>query len=182
MANIINTHIIIESDNPKVFQFLLKWFDGVTYDEYTKTMFIFDKLYGKDAYDRTNYTDKIGAKWCYPVDWDLTEDSDYGSINFESAWYPPTEAFEELTKQLHEIDNDVMMSYEWEDENIWNTHGGGAGYKGEFKHLDGCMKEDTFGEEPEWGDGGYDEYNEKVNDTLYESKTNLRLESIDEVR
>ena len=47
-------------------------------------MFIFDKLYGKDTYDRTNYTDKIGSKWCYPTDWDLTEDSDYGSINFES--------------------------------------------------------------------------------------------------
>ena len=173
MANIINTQIQIESDNPKVFQFLLKWFEGVTYSEYTDTMFIFNKLYGEGKYDRTDYVDKIGTKWCYPTDWDLTEDSDYGSINFESAWYPPIEAFEELTKQLHQIDNEVMMSYEWEDENIWNTHGGGAGYKGNFEHLDGCMDEDSFGEEPDWEDETYDEWSENVRDSLYESKSTL---------
>ena len=184
MANIINTHIIIESENPKVFEFLLKWFDGVEYKDYSNTMFIYDNLYGpgKDSYDRTNYTDKIGAKWCYPVDWDLSEDSDYGSINFESAWYPPIQMFEELTKQLHEIDNDVMMSYDWEDENIWNTHGGGAGYKGKFEHLDGDLDEYNIGEEPDWDDEGYDDWNERVRDSLYESKSTLMNRAKDEVR
>ena len=70
MANIINTQIQIESDNPKVFQFLLKWFEGVEYKEYTDTMFIFNKLYSEGKYDRTDYVDKIGTKWCYPTDWD----------------------------------------------------------------------------------------------------------------
>ena len=180
MANIINTRIEIESDNPKVFEFLTKWFEGIEHKDMYETMFLYNKLYGDVPYDRTDYVDKIGAKWCYMVDTDLADS--YGSINLESGWYPPIQAFEELTKQLHQIDNDVVMSYEFEDENIYNKHGGGAGYRGKFKHLDGNLDGDWFGEEPDWDDSEkYEEWYEKVRDSLDESKSTLMNKSKDEV-
>jgi hypothetical protein len=180
MANIVNTHFKIDSMNKEASTFLTALLGGESYKEWHDTMWFFNKLYGDKKYDRTDYIDKMGAKWCYITEIELGDD--YCVINLESAWYPPIEALEELTKILHQFDNDILMTYQFEDENIWGTHGGGAGTKGKFARNESELDEDKFGEEPDWEDSDkYEDWNESVRDGLDNLQADCITDAIDEL-
>ena len=180
MANIVNTHFVLDGMNKEASNFLEKLFVEATSKELYDTMWFFNKLYGEGKYDRTDYVDKMGAKWVYITDVDLGDG--YCSINLESAWYAPIQAIEQLTKLIHEFDNDILITYQWEDENTWGTHGGGAGTKGKFVHNEDELDEDDFGEEPDWEDyEEYDEWNEKVREATWELQSNCIEEAKEEL-
>ena len=68
-----------------------------------------------------------------------------------------------------EFDNDILITYQWEDENTWGTHGGGAGTKGKFVHNEDELDEDDFGEEPDWENSEeYDVNNQVAMPCLYQ--------------
>ena len=110
MANIVNTHFVLDGMNKEASNFLEKLFVETTSKELYDTMWFFNKLYGEGKYDRTDYVDKMGAKWVYITDVDLGDG--YCSINLESAWYAPIQAIEQLTKLIHEFDNDILITYQ----------------------------------------------------------------------
>lgn len=130
MANHVTTTVEVISENPQVFQKLMDWFDGKDYKELGDTMFLYNLLYpNSDEYDRSEYTDRMGAKWAYIEEVEV--DNEYFVMNTTSAWYYIEGAIEQMGSILNEIDDDVLLKFTFEDESL-DPIGGGAWYKGEL--------------------------------------------------
>ena len=136
MANSVYTYIEVESDEPKVFQKLQSMFpESDDWRTQCDGMFLYRKLYEADAeYDRTEFTDRMGAKWCHIEEVDASDD--YFYMNTESAWYYCEGAIEQLHSILSEIDEKVWVKFTFDDESPSQPLGGGAVYMGELAMND----------------------------------------------
>ena len=127
MANHVSTTLTVESENPKVFKQLQKWFLDKPYKELSDTLFLYHTLYGDHPVeDWGRYIDRMGAKWVYIEEEE--SDGDYFRMNILSAWYFPKEAIERLGELLSGIDPDVLLKFTFEDEGL-NPIGGGAWHR-----------------------------------------------------
>ena len=130
MANHVTTTIEVVSENNNVYKKLSEWFDGKTWEELSNTMFLYETLFPElGEYDRTEYTDAMGAKWAYVED--VTCDDTYFVMHTTSAWYFIEGGIERMGELLNQIDDDVLIKFTFEDESL-DPIGGGAWYKGEM--------------------------------------------------
>mgnify|MGYP001169431336 CR=1 FL=1 len=171
MANHVMTWIEVDSDNPDVYEKLNEMFpESDDWETKGQTMYLFDKLYGEGTeYDRSDYTEAIGAKWCYVEEADGME----GIIHTTSAWYYPSDAIEQLHHILSKIDEKVLVKFTYEDES-YNPVGGGAVYMGELYAEEGDMEypdEDNFDSEEEY-DTAVDHFYDYVSDCKDEHQQN----------
>ena len=74
MANHVYTYIEVESENPKVFKKLQEMFpESDDWKTQSDGMYLYNKLYGKGEYDRSEFTELMGAKWCHIEDVEADE-------------------------------------------------------------------------------------------------------------
>lgn len=161
MANHVTTTVEVVSENPQVFQKLMDWFDSKDYKELGDTMFLYNILYPEAAgtYDRSEYTERIGAKWAYVEDVECGED--YFQMHTTSAWYFIEGAIDKMGQILNEIDENVLLKFTFEDESL-DPIGGGAWYNGDMD-----FEEDTI-EWPDEDELTEEEYDNEM-DSLYEN-------------
>ena len=135
MANSVYTYIEVESENPKVFKKLQEMFpESDDWRTQSGGMYLHDKLYGAYEYDRTEFTDRMGAKWCHIEE--VETDEEYFTLSTESAWYYCEGAIEQLHSILSEIDEKVWVKFTFDDESPSQPLGGGAVYMGELAMND----------------------------------------------
>tara|TARA_S200002703_G_scaffold145744_1_gene140303 strand:+ start:743 stop:1306 length:564 start_codon:yes stop_codon:yes gene_type:complete len=162
MANHVYTYIEVESENPKVFKKLQEMFpESDDWETQSDGMYLYNKLYGEAEYDRSEFTDRMGAKWCYVEDIEVGDD--YFCMNTTSAWYYSEGAIEQLHHILSEIDKKVWVKFTFDDESPSQPLGGGAVYMGELSVEDeefDAPNEDDFDTE-ELFDEAMDRYWEK---------------------
>ena len=171
MANHVYTYIEVESENPKVFKKLQEMFPET--DDWRTTnggMYLHDKLYGPSEYDRSEFSDRMGAKWCHIEE--VETDDEYFYICTESAWYYCEGAIEQLHSILSEIDKKVWVKFTFDDESPSQPLGGGAVYMGELSVEDEVF--DSPDEEDFDTTEEYDEANELYWEEQVEKKTDLR--------
>jgi hypothetical protein len=133
MANHVSTWIEVQSDNKEVYQKMVDMFDGTNYDEWGDTMWWYRKLYNLDdeaEYDRGEYSDRMGTKWCYLEDVEVGDE--YCQLTTLSAWDYPQEGIKQLWNILSEIDKDVFIKFTFEDESL-DPVGGGGIFRDEFE-------------------------------------------------
>jgi len=176
MANHVYTYIEVESENPKVFKKLQEMFPEE--DDWRTTnggMYLHDKLYGPSEYDRTEFSERMGAKWCHIEE--VETDEEYFTLSTESAWYYCEGAIEQLHHILSEIDEKVWVKFTFDDESSSQPLGGGAVYMGEL------AVEDAVFESPDEEDfdieGAWDEAYENYWELQVEKKTELQQKAID---
>ena len=173
MANHVSTWIEVTSDNNEVYQKMIDMFRGASWEDQQQTMWWYKKLYNLDEsveYDRGEYTEDMGAKWCY-IDDSQIED-EYCEINTTSAWSWPKEAIEQLWNVLSEVDEDVEVSFTFEDEGL-NFIGGGCMWRGEMVDY----SEDWSDKIPNEEDEDYDEKWESLWDNVADAKDELMVEA-----
>lgn len=176
MANHVSTWIEVSSDNDAVFTRLKEMMGDPTYKELMDTMWLYNILYGEGEYDREIYTDRMSAKWCYVDELELDETS--FEMRTTSAWYFPEQAIRQIQYLLKDVDEDVCVSFTYEDESL-DPIGGGACYKGELIVYEESVEypdEDSFDTEEE-----YDQAVEKMWDGVYETCTSLKNEAMVDV-
>ena len=176
MANHVSTLIEVSSDNNAVFTRLKEMMGDPTYNEMADSMWLHNILYGEGEYDRETYTDRMGAKWCY-VD-ELDVEDDFFEMRTTSAWYFPEHAIKQLQYLLKEVDEDVCVSFTFEDESL-DPIGGGACYRGEFVAYQdsvGYPDEDDYEDEE-----AYEIAVEEMWDNVYETCSELKEEALAEV-
>jgi hypothetical protein len=176
MANHVYTYIEVESENPKVFEKLESMFPESD-DWRTKSsgMYLHDKLYSPSEYDRTEFSERMGAKWCHIEE--VETDDEYFSLSTESAWYYCEGAIEQLHHILSEIDKKVWVKFTFDDESSSQPIGGGAVYMGEL-----CMNDDIFDQPEEEDFKTEEEYSLALEDyweLQVEKKTDLRDNAIE---
>jgi len=176
MANHVYTYIEVESENPKVFEKLESMFPEDD-DWRTKSggMYLHDKLYGPSEYDRTEFSERMGAKWCHIEE--VETDEEFFTLSTESAWYYCEGVVEQLHSILSEIDEKVWVKFTFDDESSSQPLGGGAVYMGELS-----MHDEVFNE-PEEEDfdttEAYEESMENYWELQVEKRTDLRDKSIE---
>ena len=183
MANHVQTHIVVKSDNPQVYQKLMDMFDNTTWKDWENTMFIYNLVTGNedDEYDREEYIERIGAKWAYIDEVDIEKDD--ATIDITSAWDYVEGFIYELSYMLSQIDPKVIIEFDYEDESM-NPVGGGAIYKEDLISFE----TERFGEWPDENDDDYDllvdEHYEKIwhqkEEFIKEAKYELKEEPIEE--
>ena len=179
MANHVYTYIEVESENPKVFKKLQEMFpESDDWKTQSDGMYLYNKLYGYGntlEYDRSEFTEQMGAKWCHIEE--VETDEEYFTLSTESAWYYCEGAIEQLHYILSEIDEKVWVKFTFDDESSSQPLGGGAVYMGELCMNDDVFDspdEDDFDTTEEW-DAAYETYWEEQ----VEKKTDLRDSAID---
>ena len=177
MANHVTTWIEVQSDKEEVYQSLVDMFRGSTYNEHGDTMWWYRKLYNLDEnaeYDRGDYTDRMGAKWCY-ID-DVAPDEMFFEMTTTSAWDFCDGAIMQLHSILSEIDEDVLIRFTYEDESL-SPIGGGGVFRGEMEHY----SEDWSEKWPDPEDEDYDEKYDSIWDSVYDTKSELMIEACDDL-
>ena len=176
MANHVYTYIEVESENPKVFEKLNEMFPESD-DWKTKSggMYLHNKLYGEAEYDRSEFTEQMGAKWCYIEEMDSDEESFWMSTT--SAWYYCEGAIEQLHHILSKIDEKVWVKFTFDDESPSQPLGGGAVYMGEL-----CCEQEEF-DSPDEDDFDTEELFDEAMDRYWEEqvekKTDLQQSAIE---
>lgn len=113
MAN-TNTTIIQITSTKEVIDFLWNTFENMNDGRYPNekdTPHIVD-VFGADA---ELFIDKVGSKWINICDYYSDDDTEF-VINFESAWYPPSDLLKEMHRQLVSMDSDVIFTARYWDE------------------------------------------------------------------
>ena len=160
MANHVTTWMVVDQASPAVYQKLKEMFGDATNWEAWDSMKFYETLYPEHAgedYSREEFTNRMGAKWCYVEEADCGDD--YFTMTTISAWSWSHAAFQRLHKILNAIDDeDVIMTATYEDEG-YNFVGGAA-----IKNTDDLYDydDDTL----EWPE---DSDNEEVMNDFYES-------------
>jgi len=180
MANEVRTYIEVKSDNNDVFKKLQALLGDADYNEMGHTMWLYNRLYDfpndNEDYDRGDYTEKMGAKWCW------LDDIDRGDENFTmttvSAWYFCEGAIRRLQEILQEVDKEVCVAFTYEDESL-DPIGGGACYKGEMIIHEETLEWPNYDDYEEEGD--YDEALEEMYDNLFDICDRLKNHAIVEV-
>lgn len=176
MANSVYTYIEVESENPKVFKKLQEMFpESDDWRTQSGGMYLYNKLYGEGEYDRSEFTEQMGAKWCHIEE--VETDEEYFTLSTESAWYYCEGAIEQLHHILSKIDKKVWVKFTFDDESSSQPLGGGAVYMGELCMNDDVFDspdEDDFDTTEEW-DAAYETYWEEQ----VEKKTDLRDDAIE---
>lgn len=171
MANHVYTYVEVESENPNVFKKLQEMFpESDDWKTQSGGMYLHDKLYGPNEYDRSEFCDRMGAKWCYIEEVDASDD--YFYMNTTSAWYYCEGAIEQLHSILSEIDKKVWVKFTFDDESPSQPLGGGAVYMGELSVEDEVF--DSPDEEDFDTTKAYDEANELYWEEQVDKKTDLR--------
>lgn len=173
MANHVTTWIQVHEGNPQVFKKLKEMFtlpEGKW--DYSEEINFHNLLWPgheDEDYDRTTFTERMGAKWCYIEDVSCLEDDEF-EMTTTSAWSWSSGAFERLFEILKEIDNDVVLTATYEDEG-YNFVGGAA-----ISKLEGLYdyQDDTL----ECEDWENDEAMEKFYDLASESMASCRDEAL----
>ena len=127
MANHVHTHINIRFDDSEAlrkFTFDIleydKWMsgklDGQTYwERISKLQSEYFKIICPDVEEtRSDYIDKLGAKWISFEDIDF--DDDEMTLTITSAWSPAFGLFERIYKHIAQIDPEASLLITWEDE------------------------------------------------------------------
>jgi hypothetical protein len=127
MANHVHTHINIRFDDSEAlrkFTFDIleydKWMsgklDGQTYwERISKLQSEYFKIICPDVEEtRSDYIDKLGAKWISFEDIDF--DDDEMTLTITSAWSPAFGLFERIYKHVAQIDPEASLVITWEDE------------------------------------------------------------------
>lgn len=127
MANHVHTHINIRFDDSEALrQFTFdileydKWMsgklDGQTYwERISKLQSEYFKIICPDVEEtRSDYIDKLGAKWISFEDIDF--DDDEMTLTITSAWSPAFGLFERIYKHVAQIDPEASLVITWEDE------------------------------------------------------------------
>lgn len=127
MANHVTTWIEVEKASPKVFKKLKEMFETANNWDTWDSIRFHNTLYPEhtsDEYSREDFTNRMGAKWCYVEDVDCYDDS--FNMTTVSAWSWCDAAFKQLHKILNEVDDeDVILTATYEDEG-YNFVGGAA--------------------------------------------------------
>ena len=113
MAN-INTTLLRVVASKEAIDFLYEKFENMNDGKYPNekdTPHIVD-VFGADA---ELFIDKVGSKWITIQDYYANSDTEFG-VNFESAWYPPSDLLKEMHRQLVAIDPDVIFTARYWDE------------------------------------------------------------------
>ena len=176
MANHVTTWIEVQSDKEEVYQSLVEMFRGSTYKEHGDTMWWYKKLYpdALDDYERSIYTERMGAKWCY-ID-DVAPDEMFFEMTTTSAWDFCDGAIMQLHSILSEIDEDVLIRFTYEDESL-SPIGGGGVFRGEMEHY----SEDWSDKWPTFEDEDYDEKYDEMWDLVGDAKNELMSEACDDL-
>lgn len=160
MANHVTTWMVVDQASPAVYQRLKEMFKDATSWESFDSMKFYEILYPEYAgedYSREEFTNRMGAKWCYVEEVDCDDDS--FTMTTISAWSWSHAAFQRLHKILNEIDDeDVIMTATYEDEG-YNFVGGAA-----IKNTDDLYDYDD--ETLEWPEDAWE--NDEVMDAFYE--------------
>ena len=176
MANHVYTYVEVESENSKVFKKLKEMFpESDTWEQWKHGMYLHNKLYGEGEYDRSEFTDRMGAKWAYVEE--IESEDDYFTLSTESAWYYIEGAIEQLHSILSEIDEKVWVKFTFEDESPSQPLGGGAVYMGEL-----CCNDEVFDspdEEDYDTEEEHDEAMERYWEEQVEKKSDLQQDAID---
>lgn len=178
MANHVSTWIDVQSDKQEVFQKMEDMFRGSNYKDHGDTMWLYRKLYDLDEsaeYDRGDYTEAMGAKWCYIED--VTIENDFFEASLTSAWDYPRYAIEQLWNILSEVDEEVSISFTFEDEGL-NFIGGGCIWRGELMDT----AEDWSERWPDIESDDYDEKYDELWDLVGDAKSQMMHDMISEVR
>ena len=113
MANVNRTDVRIEASKEAI-DFLWEKFENCNDGRYPNegdTPHIVD-IFGADA---ELFIDKVGSKWISIFDYYVSNDTEF-NVNFESAWYPPSDLLKEMHRQLIEIDPDTIFTTRYWDE------------------------------------------------------------------
>jgi len=113
MAN-TNTTIVTINASKEAIDFLYEKFENMNDGRYPnegETPHIAD-VFGADA---ELFIDKVGSKWISICDYYTNSDTEF-VVNFESAWYPPSDLLKEMHRQLIEIDSDTTFTARYWDE------------------------------------------------------------------
>ena len=180
MANEVRTYIEVKSDKNETFKKLQELLGDADYKEMGHTMWLYNRLYDfpndNEDYDRGDYTEKIGAKWCW------LDDIDQGDENFTmttvSAWYYCEGAIRRLQEILQEVDEEVCIAFTYEDESL-DPIGGGACYKGELFTYEDSLEWPNYDDYEEESD--YDSALEEMYDSVYQICEELKNEAMVDV-
>lgn len=175
MANHVTTWIEVQSDKEEVYQSLVDMFRGSSYEEHGNTMWWYKKLYpdALDDYERSIYTERMGAKWCY-VD-EVSTDEMFFEMTTTSAWDFCDGAIMQLHNILSQIDEDVLIRFTYEDESLHPVGGGGV-FRGEMEHYSEDLSHLWEQEQDENGD-----YADDMWDKVYDTKNELMIEACDDL-
>jgi len=180
MANEVRTFIEVKSDNNETFKKLQEFLGGADYSEMGHTMWLYNRLYDfpndNEDYDRGDYTEKMGAKWCW-VD-DIDRGDEYFTMTTVSAWYYCEGAIRRLQEILQEVDEDVCIAFTYEDESM-DPIGGGACYKGELITYEDSLEWPNYDDYEEEED--YDSALEEMYDNVYQICEGLKNEAMVDV-
>jgi len=180
MSNEVRTYIEVKSDNNDVFKKLQSLLGDADYKEMGHTMWLYNRLYDfpndNEEYDRGDYTERMGAKWCW------LDDIDRGDENFTmttvSAWYYCEGAIRRLQEILQEVDEEVCIAFTYEDESL-DPIGGGACYKGELFTYEDSLEWPNYDDYEEESD--YDSALEEMYDSVYQICEELKNEAMVDV-
>ena len=180
MANEVRTYIEVKSDKNETFKKLQELLGDADYSEMGHTMWLYNRLYDfpndNEDYDRGDYTEKMGAKWCY-VD-DMDADEGVFTMTTVSAWYYCEGAIRRLQEILHEVDEEVCIAFTYEDESM-DPIGGGACYKGELFTYEDSLEWPNYDDYEEESD--YDSALEEMYDSVYQICEELKNEAMVDV-
>ena len=176
MANEVRTYIEVNSDNNETFKKLQALFADADYKTMSETDWLYHRLYGEKEYNREVYTEEMGAKWCYVDDLETLPDEFH--ITTVSAWYYCEGAIQRLQEILQEVDEDVCISFTFEDESL-DPIGGGACYKGELIVYDDALEYPDYDDYEEEED--YDTALEEMYDNVYTICEELKNEAMVDV-
>ena len=113
MANVNRTDVRIKASKEAI-DFLWEKFENCNDGRYPNegdTPHLVD-IFGADA---ELFIDKVGSKWISIFDYYANSDTEF-NVNFESAWYPPSDLLKEMHRQLIEIDPDTIFTVRYWDE------------------------------------------------------------------
>jgi hypothetical protein len=180
MANEVRTYIEVKSDNNDVFKKLQALLGDADYSEMGHTMWLYNRLYDfpndNEDYDRGDYTEKMGAKWCW-ID-DIDRGDEHFTMTTVSAWYYCEGAIRRLQEILQEVDGDVCIAFTYEDESM-DPIGGGACYKGELITYEDSLEWPNYDDYEEEED--YDSALEEMYESVYEICEELKNEAMVDV-
>jgi len=180
MANEVRTYIEVKSDNNDVFKKLQALLGDADYSEMGHTMWLYNRLYDfpndNEDYDRGDYTEKMGAKWCW-ID-DIDRGDEHFTMTTVSAWYYCEGAIRKIQEILQEVDEEVCVAFTYEDESM-DPIGGGACYKGELITYEDALEWPNYDDYEEEED--YDSALEEMYDSVYEICEELKNEAMVDV-
>jgi hypothetical protein len=113
MANTNRTDVKITSTKEAI-DFLWENFENMNDGKYPNEK---DTPHIADVFGANEelFIDKIGSKWITIYDYGANGDTEF-EVNFESAWYPPSDMLKEMHRQLIAMDPDVIFTARYWDE------------------------------------------------------------------